>query len=561
MSHLIQVLHILGSLGVFFYGMKRMGEAIQRLAGDRLRSSLSFVTRNRFKGVFTGFFITTIIQSSSATTVMVVSFVNAGLLTLTESIGVIMGANLGTTVTIWIIAIFGFKVSLSSMAIPVIGIGIPFTFSKQSKWQNIGEVLVGFGLLFMGLGLLKKAVPDIKNNPEILSFLADYTSMGYVSILLFIFVGIILTIVVQSSSAAGAITVAMAYQGWIDFPMAAAIILGENIGTTVTAYLAAMGGNTQAKRAARAHLVFNVIGVVWMLIVYFGFIRLVDYIVPGDPAIAENIPIHLSAFHTLFNLTNIILLIAFVPQIAKLVEKMIKVPKEEAQESVEYHLPYIATAILKTPEMYIFEARKEINKMAILAHNMFQNFLDVFFSPESDMGESVKKLKMQEELTDSMKSELTKFLGRISREKLSSRSAAMVTNLMRIVNEIESSADCCYDLILVTQKRYENKIELHPTANEEIRNFADEVIEFMTFNIENLLVPNLRDADLRIAIDLEIKIDDLRDILRESSVKRIGESDDVQREMLFMEIIKNFERIGDYSLNISEAVKKTFLKT
>ena len=559
MSQIIQLLQILGSLGVFFYGMKRMGEAIQRLAGDRLRASLSFVTRNRFKGVFTGFFITTVIQSSSATTVMVVSFVNAGLLTLTESIGVIMGANLGTTVTIWIISIFGFKVSLSAMAIPVIGIGIPFTFSKESKWQNIGEVLVGFGLLFMGLGLLKKAVPDIKNNPEVLSFLADYTSMGYASILLFIIVGILLTIIVQSSSAAGAVTVAMAYQGWIDFPMAAAIILGENIGTTITAYLAALGANTQAKRAARAHLVFNVIGVCWMLIFYFGFIRLIDYIVPGDPAIAENIPIHLSAFHTLFNLTNIILLIAFVPQIAKLVEKMLKTPAEDDDKAVEYQLPYIATAILKTPEMYIFEARKEINKMAILAHNMFQNFLDVFFKPDSDMGESVKKLKKREDLADLMKSELTKFLGRISREKLSGKSAAMVTALMRIVNEIESIADCCYDLILAAQKRYNDKIELHPTANQEIREFADEVIEFMTFNMENMLVPDMGDTDLRIAIDLEIKIDDLRDMLRESSVKRIGESGEVQREMLFMEIIKNFERIGDYSLNISEAIKKIFL--
>ncbi|MBT4639078.1 MAG: Na/Pi cotransporter family protein [Deltaproteobacteria bacterium] len=559
MSHFLQVLQILGSLGVFFYGMKRMGEAIQRLAGDRLRASLSFVTRNRFKGVFTGFFITTVIQSSSATTVMVVSFVNAGLLTLTESIGVIMGANLGTTVTIWIISIFGFKVSLSAMAIPVIGIGIPFIFSKESKWQNIGEVLVGFGLLFMGLGLLKKAVPDIKNNPEVLQFLADYTNMGYASILLFIIVGIFLTIVVQSSSAAGAVTVAMAYQGWIDFPIAAAIILGENIGTTVTAYMASMGGNTQAKRAARAHLVFNLIGVCWMLVVYFGFIKLVDSIVPGDSAIAENIPIHLSAFHTFFNLANIIMLIAFVPQIAKLVEKLVKEDKKEDEEAVEYHLPYIATAILKTPEMYIFEARKEIIKMATLAHNMFQNFLDVFFNPESDMGASVKKLKKQEDLVDLMKSELTRFLGRISREKLAGKSAVMVTSLMRIVNEIESIADCCYDLILATEKRYDEKIELHPTANQEIRSFADEVIEFILFNLGNLQVANLRDSDIRIAIEHEIKIDDLRDMLRESSVNRISDSGMVKREMLFMEIIKNFERIGDYSLNISEAVKKTFL--
>jgi len=558
MSHFFQVLQILGSLGVFFYGMKRMSEAIQRLTGDRLRASMSFVTQNRFRGVLTGFFITTVIQSSSATTVMVVSFVNAGLLTLVESIGVIMGANLGTTVTIWIVAFFGFKVSLSSFAIPIIGIGIPFIFSKANKWQNIGEVLVGFGLLFMGLGLLKKSVPDIKNNPEILSFLADYTSMGYVSIFLFIIVGILLTIIVQSSSAAGAVTVAMAYQGWIDFPIAASIILGENIGTTVTAYLASMGANTEAKRAARAHLIFNVIGVVWMLAIYYYFIRFIDYIVPGDSTIATNIPIHLSAFHTLFNLANIVLLIAFVPQIAKLVEKLVK-PQKEEEETAEYHLPYIATAILKTPEMYLYEARTEIIKMSIVAHNMFQTFLDVFFNPESDMGASVKKLKQKEDLTDSMKTELTKFLGRISREKLSEKSANRVTSLMRIVNEIESIADCCYDLILATQKRYDDKIELHPTANDEIRNFSNEVIEFITFNIENLQTVNLRDTDLRIAIDLEMKIDDLRDMLRESSVKRIGESGEVKREMLFMEIIKNFERIGDYSLNISEAIKKTFL--
>lgn len=557
MSHVFQVLQILGSLGVFFYGMKSMGEAIQRLAGNRLRASLSYVTRNRFKGIFTGFFITSVIQSSSATTVMVVSFVNAGLLTLTESIGVIMGANLGTTVTIWIISIFGFKVSLSALSIPIIGIGIPFTFSQKSEWQNTGEFMVGFGLLFMGLGLLKKAVPDIKNNPEALKFLADYTNMGYVSIFLFIIVGILLTIAVQSSSAAGAITVTMAFQGWIDFPIAAAIILGENIGTTITAYLAAMGANTEAKRAARAHLVFNVIGVCWMLVFFYGFIKLVDIIVPGNPAIAENIPIHLSAFHTFFNLANIILLVAFVPQIAKLVERMIQPSKEEDEEKIEYKLPYIATAILKTPEMYIYEARKEIVKMAALAHFMFETFLEVFFTPQSDMGSSVKSLKKQEDLSDLMKSELTNFLIRISREDLTEKGSTMVTALMRVVNEIESIADCCYDLILDAQKRYDENIELHPTANQEIKDFADEVTKFLLFNIENMQVTNLRQTDLSVAIGMEIKIDDLRDMLRDSSVKRISESGDVQREMLFMDIIKNFERIGDYSLNISEAIKKT----
>ncbi|MBU2643919.1 Na/Pi cotransporter family protein [bacterium] len=561
MNYIVQVLQVLGSLGIFFYGMKRMSEAIQLLTGDRLRASMRFVTRNRFLGVLTGFFITTVIQSSSATTVMVVSFVNAGLLTLTESIGVIMGANLGTTVTIWIVSIFGFKVSLSAISIPVIGIGIPFTFSKISKWQNTGEFLVGFGLLFMGLGLLKKSVPDIKSNPEILEFLASYTNMGYASIVLFIIVGILITIIVQSSSAAGAVTVAMAYQGWIDFPIAASIVLGENIGTTITAYLAALGANTEAKRAARAHFVFNMIGVIWMLIFFHGFIKFIDYLVPGDPAIAANIPFHLSAFHTLFNLTNIVLLIAFVPHIAKLVEKLVKPTQEELDaEKAIYRLPYIATAILRSPEMYIYEARTEIIKMAIIGHNMFQTFLEVFFNPQNDMGDSVKTLKLQEDISDAMKNELTVFLGKISSEKLTDKSATMVISLMRIVNELESIADCCYDLILLVQKRYNDKIELHPTANQEIRDFADEVIEFILFNIENLQDAELRGADLRVAIEHEIKIDDSRDTLRESSVNRIIESGQVQREMLFMEIIKNFERIGDYSLNISEALKKTVVK-
>jgi len=554
MAVVLQILQIVGSLGVFFYGMKKMSEAIQRLTGDRLRASLQYMTRNRFLGVLTGFFITAIIQSSSATTVMVVSFVNAGLLTLTESVGVIMGANLGTTVTIWIIALLGFKVSLSAISIPIIGIGIPFTFSKKSSRNSIGEALVGFGLLFLGLDLLKKAVPDIKNNPEILSFLADYTNMGFISILLFIAVGVVLTIVVQSSSAAAAITVTMAFQGWIDFPIAAAIVLGENIGTTVTAYLAALGSNTEGKRAARAHFVFNIVGVIWMVVIFYAFIRFIDFIVPGPYTVFENIPIHLSAFHTLFNLINILLLIGFVPQITSLVMKLIPTPAEE--EKVHYKLDYISTGAIHTPEMKVYEARSEIIKMAIISHNMFQAFLEVFLTPHQNMSKSVKKVKKQEDLTDQMKDELTRYLAKLSKENLADTSSYRAISLMRIVNEIESIADCCYSLILETEKRYEQKIDLHPTANQEIKDFSEDVIEFMQFNIENLQDAKLSDEDLRRAIKLEMKIDDVRDMLRESSVKRIGETGLVKQEMLFMEIIKNFERIGDYSLNISEAIKR-----
>ena len=561
MSIVIQILEILGSLGVFFYGMKTMSEAIQRLAGERLRMSLNYITRNRVKGVFTGFFITALIQSSSATTVMLVSFVNAGLLTLTESIGVIMGANLGTTVTIWIISLLGFKVSLSAISIPIIGIGIPFTFSKKSVRTNSGEAIVGFGLLFLGLGLLKKAVPDIKNNPEVLSFLAEYTNMGFASILLFIFFGVVLTVVVQSSSAAAAVTVTMAFQGWIDFPIAAAIVLGENIGTTITAYLAAMNANTKAKQAARAHFVFNMIGVIWMLLVFYPFIHFIGYLVPGDYTVAENIPLHLSAFHTLFNLLNILLLIAFVKQIAAFVEKLIKSPEEEEEQNeTEYRLDYISTGVVKTPEMYLYKARSEIIKMAIISHNMFQVFLNVFFHPDQEMGSSVKDVKKQEELIDNMKNALTRFLSKLTREELTETSSYKVTAMMRIVNEIESVADCCFQLILSAQKRFNNKMDLHPTAHEEIKEFSNDVLEFMHFNIENLADARLSSEDLHHAVQLEEQIDASREALRESSVKRIGELGHVKAEMLFMDIIKNFERIGDYSLNISQALRRIVAK-
>lgn len=556
MESVIQILEILGSLGIFFYGMKTMSEAIQRLAGEKLRASLNFITRNRVKGVFTGFFITSLIQSSSATTVMVVSFVNAGLLTLTESIGVIMGANLGTTVTIWIISLLGFKISLSAISIPVIGIGIPFTFSKNSKRYNAGEAIVGFGLLFLGLGLLKKSVPDIRDNPEILRFLTEYTNMGFISIILFIIVGVILTVIVQSSSAAAAVTVTMAYQGWIDFPIAAAIVLGENIGTTITAYLAALTANTEAKRAARAHLFFNLIGVIWMLFLFYPFIRFVGFVVPGDYNQAVNIPLHLSAFHTLFNLFNIILLISFVDQIAALVKKLVKEPVVEKVSDTDYRLDYIMTGTVKTPEMYIYKARSEIIKMAIISHNMFQTFLNVFFHPDQEMGNAVNDVKKKEVLTDNMKDGLTRFLSKLSREELTEDSSYKIMAMMRIVNEIESIADCCYQLVLSAEKRFEDKMELHPTANEEIKKFSDDVLEFIHFNIENLADASLSDEDLKHAVELEAQIDASREDLRENSVKRIGETGRVKTEMLFMEIIKNFERIGDYSLNIAQALKR-----
>ncbi|MCP4296223.1 MAG: Na/Pi cotransporter family protein [Proteobacteria bacterium] len=559
MAVLGQIFQFLGSLGIFFYGMKVMSESIQRLTGDRLRSSLSRMTRTRIGGVATGFFVTSIIQSSSATTVMVVSFVNAGLLTLRESIGVIMGANLGTTVTIWVVSLIGFKFKITILAMPAIVFGIPLIFSKNSKTKNQGEVLIGFALLFLGLGMLKRAVPDIKNNPEIMEFLKSYTELGHASILIFIVVGVILTIVVQSSSASTAITVTMAYKGWIDFPSAAAIILGENIGTTITAYLASLAANRNAKRAARAHLLFNVLGVCWIFFLFAPFLGIIDMVVPGNYADPVHMPLHLSAFHTIFNLANICLLIIFVPQIEKLVIKMI--PKIDEEKNQEYKLEYFSTGVMATPEIAILEAKKEIVKMAEVISDMFKTYLDVFFNPHKKMGDVIDELKKAEDLTDLMEEEITNYLISCSKQHLTGISVQKVNSRIRIVDELESIADCCYNLVFSVQRRYDKKLEFYEGANRDIKRFADLVTEFFDFNLQYLREGSFTDTELKKAFQLENAINRCRNELRDTSVQRLQKDGQVKAEILFLDILKNFEKIGDYSLNISEAQKQMNLPT
>jgi len=555
MSVFNQVFEILGSLGIFFFGMKIMSEAIQRMTGDKLRTWLSIMTRNRFGGLLTGFLMTSVIQSSSATTVMVVSFVNAGLLTLVESIGVIMGANLGTTITVWIVSLLGFKVKITLLALPAIAIGVPFLFSKTSQKKDIGELLIGFGLLFMGLSLLKQAVPDIKSNPEILEFVTIFKDLGFLSVPIFIFIGVILTIVVQSSSAAAAITVTMAFQGWIDYESGAAIILGENIGTTVTAYLAAMGANVHARRAARAHLIFNLIGVLWMLTIFYWFANFIDWIIPGDVTQAKNIPIHLSAFHTLFNLINICLLIPFVPRLASFVEKVVKPKAQELKQ--EYRLEYITTSSLESADISLMEANHEIVKMAKITEEMYLSTLEVFFNPDKKMGPAIEKLKANEELTDKMEVEISRYLVECSKETLNQENATRITSMLRTIDELESIADSCYSLTLTIQRKYENKMDFHVTADEEIKVFADQVIKFMRLNLLHIKRETFSEQNLEDAYQLENQIDESRATMRTNSIKRIQEIGNVKSELLFMDILKNFERIGDHSLNISQALRKS----
>ena len=552
---IITIFKLLGALGVFLYGMRVMSDGIQKVAGKKLQSILNYMTANRAVAVLTGFLITALVQSSSATTVMVVSFVNASLLTLTQAIGVIMGANIGTTVTTWIVSFIGFKFQITAIALPIIGVSLPFMFSKFKKRRDIGEILVGFGLLFLGLMFLKSSVPDINSNPEVLEFLKNYTELGFLSFVIFVFVGSILTVIVQSSSAAMAVTVTMAYMGWINFPTAAAIILGENIGTTVTAYLASIGTSVNARRTARAHFLFNVLGVIWIAFIFKYFTEFILKIAPWDSQLQENLPLNLALFHTIFNITNTLLFISFIPQLAKIVEKFVR-PKER-DISKEYKLDYISTGLQDTAQMNIMHARNEISKMSDITENMFNTFFEVFNNLDKQIDDKVENIKEMEELTDQMQLEISKYLVECSKEELSETSIKNVNAMMRIVHELESIGDSCYKLILLCQRKYAKNLELHPKAKEEIKNYSELIYEFIHFN-KSRLKEHLQKQELDIAYELENQINTSRNNLRKAARIRLQQGANVQSELLYLDVLKNFEHIGDYSLNIAQALRQQY---
>ena len=547
-----RILHILGSLGLFLFGMKLMSDGIQRTAGERLQNILNFMTGNRFSSVLTGFSITALIQSSSATTVMVVSFVNAGLFTLVQAAGVIMGANIGTTVTGWLVAILGFKVNILAIAMLAVAAGIPFLFFKRFARKSWAEMLIGFGILFIGLSLLKDSVPNIRENPEVLRFLAQYTDRGIWSFFLFILVGTLLTVIVQSSSAAMAITLAMAYAGWIDFPTAAAVVLGENIGTTITAFLASLSANTNARRAARIHTIFNILGVVWMAFLFFPFLRLVDMVVPGPMDTATGIPAHLAMFHTLFNIANTLIFIGFVPQLAS-VSKRLVIKREEISE--RYRFPYISGGIQRTPELNVVEAKKEIEKMAGIVEDMFQIFVEVFHSPDKKMKNEVERLKLMEDYTDDMQEEISRYLVQCSGEQVNEVTLGNINAMMRIVSELESIGDSCYNLILLSQRRYDKKMKFDKDAISEIKPYTGLVEQFLKYNRERLN-RHLSSIEYEKAVELEKSIDASRDTYKKASRKRLKGGSSVKSELLYLDFLKHLEHIGDHSLNISQALRQ-----
>ena len=553
---LFELLNLLGALGFFIYGMKVMSEGIQKVAGAKMRSILSSMTSNRFKGVFTGFTITSLVQSSSATTVLVVSFVNAGLLSLTESIGVIMGANIGTTITAWLISIVGFKVKIATYALPIIAFGFPLMFFNREKLKFWGEVMVGFALLFMGLSLLKDSVPDLNSNPQILEFLSRYTDLGYLSILLFVLIGTCVTVVVQSSSAAMALTLVMANNGWIPFELAAAMVLGENIGTTITANLAALVGNVHAKRAALSHLIFNIFGVIWILILIRPAINLVDwYLVSNGTASpftsAASIPIALSIFHSTFNILNTLLLVWFVNFIARTVTKAIKSTGED-----EFSLEYISTGLMNTAEFSIEEARKETVRMGELTIKMSKQFQDLIVEEKpKKQNKLLKKIRDFELMTDRMEHEIGEYLMKVSAQgTLSDSSSIKVASLLSSVNDLERIGDLFFQMsrdvqrLFKSEKKFKNK---QIKSLQEIVGLVQEALGIMHHNLDS----TERDKSLETAVLVEGKINSLRDSLRKELTKAIEkEKYDPQRDGWYKDLFHLAEKIGDHAINVSEAM-------
>ena len=557
MDTLLFILKILGSLGVFLYGMKVMSEGIQRSAGDRMRRIMATMTHNRFTAVLTGLLITSLVQSSSASTVMVVSFVNAGLLTLVESIGIIMGANLGTTLTAWIIATVG-KFSLSEIAIPIIGVGLPLFFIGKNRWKNFGEILIGFGLLFYGLHLLKETVPDVKGMltstdaaiqeqaREIQAFVANFSGKGYLSVLVFLFLGIVLTLIVQSSSAAMAITVTLAIQGWIGFEESAAIVLGENIGTTVN-----------ARRAARAHLLFNVIGVVWMLVIFYPFTELAVWLGSHLPDSwrgkdhSADIGFHLAIFHSLFNFANILLLVAFVPQIARIVTRLVKETPSTGNKT--HRLRFISGGMVDLGELNLPEAENSTRELAGITRDMFIGYLDVFKNPAADLSSEVKRLKALEDEADVLTHDITEYLVRTSAAEISQENARSVTRMLRIVSELEEISDAIYRLIQITQRKYEKGRAFGDEATDNVLIFATKIVELIDLYSEVLLT-GASETKLHQAQEIEKATDKLRKQYNKQAMKRITETaNSVKTEMLTIDMNNQFELIANYGLNVVQS--------
>jgi phosphate:Na+ symporter len=554
-----QFLTLFGSLSLFLFGMKTMSEGMQKLAGDKMRSILGAMTSNRFMGVLTGFLLTTFVQSSSASTVMVVSFVNAGLLSLVQSIGVIMGANIGTTTTAWLISLLGFKMNIAALSLPLIGISFPLLMMRRERFNSMGETFLGFALLFMGLEFLKNSVPDLQNNPGLFEALQGLTDYGIYSTFIFLGLGTLLTIVLQSSSATMALTLVMCVNGWIGFEHGAAIVLGENIGTTVTANLAALVGNVYAKRTAIAHTIFNLIGVIWMLFIFRFFLGSIDrfMISVGLDSPFTNmamVPIGLSIFHSVFNIINTFLLIGFTKYIVVVVERILP---SKGRKFERPQLEYFSSGFLHMAELSLFQARKEVKRFCELSHRMF-NFIPsmIIETDKKEFQDLLERVSKYEEITDRVEVEITTFLIKISQGQLSQHASEELRRMRLVCSEVEKIGDVCFKMSTVLSKKKGEKVYFTPSQRSELFEMfklVNEAFDLMMANIQKSGL-EARKSIPRV-MEIERQINEFRDQVKENVIEDIEKGiSQVKSAFYFNKMITSCEKIGDALLNINEAI-------
>ena len=569
---MLQLLTLLGALGMFLYRMNLMSAGLQKAAGSKMRGLLTAMTSNPFKGVLTGLGITTVIQSSSATTVMTVGFVNAGLLTLSQAVGVIMGANIGTTVTAWLVSLLGFKADISLFAGPLMAVGFILSLSKRDKRRHISELIIGFSLLFLGLSLMKESVPDLRETPEVLAFIQNWTSYGFGSVLIFLVIGTVLTLVLQSSSATMALTLIMVNMGWISFELGAAMVLGENIGTTITANIAAAVGNPNARRAAMAHTLFNLFGVIWALILFTPFLKLVGTTItwlglpnPMDIVHSANVVMTadeemaslygISMLHTLFNLFNTMILIWFVPVIVKTVEKMIKGKATKEEESVK--LKFIDAGPLSTAELAIGQARNEVIHFAEISRRNIDHIRQAIAAGNStDFEAARQRLVKYEEISDRIEYEIAQFLNALPEDSISEQTRTETKRMYKIIGELESLGDSGESIsrILARRNSHEKSFTQEQKSNIEI--MLATVDKAYGIMIDNLRAKVFEPLGLRMATDCEVEINELRNNIREEEIRKIEiDGANYQSSVYYLDTVSEIERMGDFIINISQALE------
>jgi phosphate:Na+ symporter len=554
---LVDLLKLIGAVGLFLYGMKLMSEALQKVAGAKMRSIFAAMTSNRFLGVLTGLIVSATIQSSSATILMVVSFVNAGLVSLVESIGVIMGANVGTTVTGWLISLFGFRFNFTEFTLPLMAVGFPLVFSKVQRHKSWGEAIIGFSILFLSLDFIKTTIPDINSNPELLSFLAEYTNLGFSSVLLFLFIGSLLTLLIQSSGATMAITFVMCTQGWIPYELGAAMILGENLGTTITPNIAATIGNISAKRTARVHMLFNILGVTWMLFIfnpYTAFIEKIISSINGDSIRNTQalIPFSLALFHTSFNIINLLLFIGFVPLIHRLIIELVP---QKSEEGEEFRLKYITTGMLSTSELSILQAKKELQSYAKHTAKML-GFNKRLLYEENDkrFSKLYTNIEKYESISDDVEVEIANYLAKVSQGKLSEHSRRRIRAMLKLVSDLESIGDSSYTLARLINRMHKNKIKFPVSMLEKLDlmfNLVEEALSFMR--------TNLNTEEKRINLEqvnrIEDQINQYCDQLKSEHLESLKNNEySYDAGIVYTDIFNECEKIGNFSINVSEAL-------